>query len=145
MNQLVRDLPTGQKFEDYIVKKLWDRHQLKAQTIKGKHSAFDIKIDSLDQTIECKKDLKSKHTGNIAIEFECYNKPSGIAVSTADFWAIQFYHDGKWKYGFVATEVLRKECEGLRKISGGDDMSSQMYLMPVTRFLEIRHAFIVQR
>lgn len=145
VNKLTRDLPKGQSFEDFIVKKLWDRHKIKSKRIEGKHSPFDIKIDSLGQTIECKKDLKSKYTGNIVIEFECYDKPSGISVSTADYWAIQFYHGGKWKYGFVATDVLRKECEGLMKITGGDDMSSQMYLMPVVRFLEICHAFVVQR
>lgn len=36
--------------------------------------------------LEVKKDDWTVKTGNIAIEFECRGKPSGIQVTKADFW-----------------------------------------------------------
>jgi hypothetical protein len=46
----------------------------------------------LDGTVEVKADAKYLNTGNIYLEYECKRRdgwqPSGIAVSTADYWAL---------------------------------------------------------
>lgn len=43
-------------------------------------------FSSPDIKLEVKKDDWTVKTGNIAIEFECRGKPSGILVTRADFW-----------------------------------------------------------
>lgn len=43
-------------------------------------------FEQKDTKIEVKKDDWAVRSGNIAIEFECRGKPSGILVTQADFW-----------------------------------------------------------
>ena len=46
--------------------------------------AFSIPIDSKIE-VKSERDIWQK-TGNIAIEYECYGKPSGISSTEADYW-----------------------------------------------------------
>ena len=50
---------------------------------------FDMTIESptgWKNTIEMKEDIKTEVTGNVAIEFECRGKLSGIKVTEANLW-----------------------------------------------------------
>ena len=72
-------------------------------------------------------------TGNIAIEYESYSKPSGIKATESDYW----FHNlciGDEEYCTLVfkTEVLRKIVEQLdtfRTVSGGDHNASRMFLV----------------
>ena len=74
-----------------------------------------------------------KKTGNIAIEYESYSKPSGIKATESDYW----FHNlciGDEEYCTLVfkTEVLRKIVEQLdtfRTVSGGDHNASRMFLV----------------
>ena len=87
-----------------------------------------------DKKIEVKseRDLWMK-TGNIAIEYECYGKPSGIAATEADFW----FHNlcvGDKTFATLVFDVpsLRTIVDNLdykRSVSGGDNYASRMYLL----------------
>ena len=87
-----------------------------------------------DKKIEVKseRDLWMK-TGNIAIEYECYGKPSGIAATEADYW----FHNlcvGDKTFATLVFDVpsLRTIIENLdykRSVSGGDNYASRMYLL----------------
>tara|TARA_E500000318_G_scaffold56434_1_gene52507 strand:- start:3452 stop:3874 length:423 start_codon:yes stop_codon:yes gene_type:complete len=87
-----------------------------------------------DKKIEVKseRDLWMK-TGNIAIEYECYGKPSGIAATEADFW----FHNlcvGDKTFATLVFDVpsLRTIIDNLdykRSVSGGDNYASRMYLL----------------
>lgn len=73
------------------------------------------------------------HTGNIAIEFESYGKPSGINATESDYW----FHNldiGDETFATVVfnTQSLKRIIDKLdykRTVSGGDNMASRMYLL----------------
>tara|TARA_R100001126_G_scaffold47285_1_gene26681 strand:+ start:195 stop:557 length:363 start_codon:yes stop_codon:yes gene_type:complete len=73
------------------------------------------------------------HTGNIAIEFESYGKPSGIAATESDYW----FHNldiGDETFASVVfdTQSLKRIIDKLdykRIVSGGDNKASRMYLL----------------
>lgn len=76
-------------------------------------------------------------TGNIAIEFECYGKPSGISTTEADYW----FHNlciGDQTYATLVFDVpsLRRIIDNLdykRKVYGGDNNASRMYLVNIQK------------
>ena len=76
-------------------------------------------------------------TGNIAIEYQSYGKPSGIDATESDYW----FHNlciGKDTYATLVfkTEVLRKIIDSLdykKSVSGGDHNASRMYLLNIQK------------
>ena len=87
-----------------------------------------------DKKIEVKseRDVWQK-TGNIAIEYECYGKPSGINATESDYW----FHNlciGDETFATIVfdTKSLKKIIHNLdykRSVSGGDNNASRMYLL----------------
>lgn len=87
-----------------------------------------------DKKIEVKseRDLWAK-TGNIAIEYESWGKPSGIAATEADYW----FHNlciGDDTFATLVFDVpsLKRIINNLdykRSVSGGDNYASKMYLL----------------
>ena len=87
-----------------------------------------------DKKIEVKseRDVWQK-TGNIAIEYECYGKPSGINATESDYW----FHNlciGDETFANIVfdTQSLKRIIANLdskRSVSGGDNNSSRMYLL----------------
>ena len=87
-----------------------------------------------DKKIEVKseRDLWQR-TGNIAIEYESYGKPSGIDATESDYW----FHNlcvGEDTFCTLVfnTESLKKIIKNLdykRSVSGGDNNASRMYLL----------------
>ncbi len=72
-------------------------------------------------------------TGNIAIEYESYGKPSGIEATESDYW----FHNlcvGDKEYCTLVfhTEVLKtivKELDSFKTVAGGDHNASRMWLV----------------
>ena len=87
-----------------------------------------------DKKIEVKseRDVWQK-TGNIAIEYECYGKPSGINATESDYW----FHNlciGDETFATIVfdTESLKRIIANLdskRSVSGGDNNAARMYLL----------------
>jgi hypothetical protein len=87
-----------------------------------------------DKKIEVKseRDVWQK-TGNIAIEYECYGKPSGISATESDYW----FHNlciGDETFATIVfdTNSLKRIIANLdkkRSVSGGDNNASRMYLL----------------
>ena len=74
-------LTSGQKSENLvldIIKKKYPKAFLK----EGYHKEYDIMIPEINKTVEVKKDFKSQYTGNVVIEVEMNNRPSGLETST---------------------------------------------------------------
>ena len=77
-------------------------------------------------------------TGNIAIEYECYGKPSGINATKSDYW---FHNlcvgDEVFATLVFETKMLKKIINAsinenqVRSVSGGDHNASKMYLMNI--------------
>jgi hypothetical protein len=78
------------------------------------------------------------HTGNIAIEYECYGKPSGINATNSDYW---FHNlcvgDEVFATLVFETKMLKKIINAsinenqVRSVSGGDHNASKMYLINI--------------
>jgi hypothetical protein len=87
-----------------------------------------------DKKIEVKSERDMwQRTGNIAIEYESYGKPSGIDATESDYW----FHNlcvGEDTFCTLVfnTESLKKIIKNLdykRSVSGGDNNASRMYLL----------------
>ena len=87
-----------------------------------------------DKKIEVKseRDVWQK-TGNIAIEYECYGKPSGINATESDYW----FHNlciGDETFATIVfdTASLKRIINNLdykKSVAGGDNNASRMYLL----------------
>lgn len=93
-------------------------------------------------TVEVKRDWYVSFSGNVAIEFKCRGRPSGIATSTATWWA--FVLDGA-KYGHEVVVLIKRTR--LRELArefykkgswkpGGDGGTSRMVLIPVEELVK---------
>jgi len=120
----------------------------------NKDNKFDIQLQAseiaeksiADLLCSTKIELKTEHhlwekTGNIAIEFECRGKPSGIAVTQADFWFHQLLKEDKtfcilcfptWR----VKELARKYYHADNIVTGGDDKATKMVLVPIKELLQ---------
>ena len=98
-----------------------------------------IREDKVAAMLQDKKiEVKSERgmwmkTGNIAIEYQSYGKPSGIKATESDYW---FHNlcigDNEYCTLVFKTDVLRTIVDKLdtfRTVSGGDHNASQMYLV----------------
>jgi hypothetical protein len=87
-----------------------------------------------DKKIEVKSERDMwQRTGNIAIEYQSYGKPSGIDATESDYW----FHNlcvGEDTFCTLVfnTESLKKIIKNLdykKSVSGGDHKASRMYLL----------------
>ena len=79
-------------------------------------------------------------TGNIALEYECNGKPSGINATTSDYW-IHILAKGKKNHCMLVFEVVR-----LKKIVNqykethtrmvGDRNASKCVLLPIKKLFD---------
>ena len=87
--------------------------------------------------VKTERDIWST-TGNIAIEYKCRGKKSGIAVTKADWWFHVLTLDDIM-VGMVSFTVPRLKMlmramydQGIaKKVNGGDDNASKMLLLPL--------------
>tara|TARA_Y100001973_G_C5202920_1_gene339169 strand:+ start:131 stop:682 length:552 start_codon:yes stop_codon:yes gene_type:complete len=93
MGKFKDDLNIGQKYEEIILKRAKKTYPL-AYIQKGKFKYWDIYIPEVNIALEVKYDERNQTSGNILIEFECNDKPSGITTSKADFWILFDKPDG---------------------------------------------------
>jgi|TARA_R100001126_G_scaffold96111_1_gene68263 hypothetical protein len=96
-------------------------------------------VDMLqDKKIEVKSERDIWQTsGNIAVEYESYGKPSGINSTESDYW----FHNlciGDETFATIVFETknLKKIINNLdykRSVKGGDNNASRMYLLNIQR------------
>ena len=82
--------------------------------------------------VKSERDMWMK-TGNICIEYESWNKPSGINATESDYW---FHNlcigDNEYCTLVFHTDVLKKIVDKLdtfKTVAGGDNNASRMYLV----------------
>ena len=129
-----------------------DRNSLEPKIEDRKKFDLDLKYGKVKEKIiadmlqDKKIEVKSERgmwldTGNIAIEFESYGKPSGIASTESDYW----FHNlciGEEIYGTLVfkTDMLKKIIKNTpnkREVSGGDNKASKMYLMNIQKLFNV--------
>lgn len=104
-----------------------------------KFSDYDIlvKKGSSETKYEIKADRLASKTGNLCIEFECFEKPSGISITKADYYG--YFILGKTEECYIIpVHYLRILIESgdYRKLSGGDEGRSRFYLIPKSKFVQ---------
>lgn len=89
-----------------------------------------------NKKIEVKKDELAKKTGNVFVEYESRNKPSGIATTKADFYCFVISNEN---IIFVETNKLKELCKQkrLRKVPGGDSNTSMGVLLPLEQLVKL--------
>ena len=114
--------------------KIEDRKKFDIDLEYGKVREQQVADMLQDKKIEVKseRDVWQK-TGNIAIEYECYGKPSGINATESDYW---FHNlcigDDTFATLVFNTASLKRIIANLdnkRSVSGGDNNASRMYLL----------------
>jgi hypothetical protein len=125
------------------------RNSLEPKTEDRKKFDLDLQYGQVREKIvadmlqDKKIEVKSERgmwlqTGNIAIEYECYGKPSGINATNSDYW----FHNlcvGDEVFGTLVfeTKMLKKIINAsinenqVRSVSGGDHNASKMYLINI--------------
>ena len=91
-----------------------------------------------DKKIEVKSERDMwMRTGNIAIEYESYGKPSGISATESDYW---FHNlcigDDVFATLVFSTDSLKRIIDNLdykKSVSGGDNNASRLYLLNIQK------------
>ena len=126
-----------------------ERNTLEPKIEDRKKFDLDLKYGKVKEEIvanmlqDKKIEVKSErgmwlNTGNIAIEYESYGKPSGINATKADYW---FHNlcvgDEVFATLVFETKMLKKIVNTsinenkVRSVSGGYHMASKMYLINI--------------
>jgi hypothetical protein len=101
-------------------------HEQQVADILGK-SKIEVKTE---------RDIWRK-TNNIAIEFSSRGKPSGIKTTKAKYWWHNLSVDGKIQCSIVlevSTLIKYIIRTNPRVVRGGDDMTSELYLINLNDF-----------
>lgn len=125
-----RDLQEAKKKEKELADVLMERGKTEKIEFNDDYR-YDLKVHRKGGgcwTIEVKNDMTQGRTGNIGVEFECRNKPSGIKMSEADYWCFALA-DGFWLIETAKLRWLIKQ-PAWHKIGVGGDVGSdtKMYL-----------------
>ena len=91
--------------------------------------------------VEVKTDSIWKGSKNLAVEFRCRGKPSGISVSEAEYYAFildaNTYTEGIIIIPIEKLLYLARKFFRLGKVkNGGDDNASEMVLIPIVEFVK---------
>lgn len=135
------DLIISSRTENEISKLIKSRNPNIADININNDGRYDLEVVLKDgdlKYIEIKEDFMCAKTGNIAIEYRCRGKTSGISTTKADIWIYKVHtKNGHELYG-IDIDDLRKSInrsEFFRKVTGGDPGSNtMMYLYKYDKF-----------
>jgi hypothetical protein len=82
--------------------------------------------------VEHKSDQKVRVTGNVFVEYRQKGRPSGIATTEAEWYAIE-YADDAWIV--VRTSLLKALARRAPKRHGGDFNQYEGALVPITHLI----------
>ena len=109
------------------------RHDLEVGQLSEKFLADLLE----NRTIEVKRDFLASKTGNVFVEYESRGKPSGIATSTADYWAFVLDDERIIVIPRGLLKVMARESfEAGRLATGGDSNTSRGVLVKVRELVE---------
>jgi hypothetical protein len=137
-----RDLAVAKNTEKRVALILEHKFGYKV-TEYNKDNKYDLAVETKNEdlvTIEVKEDFMCKLTGNVALEFECRGKLSGINVSEADYYIYVIHRKTGIEYWSLKIKTLKemiKNKEYFRIVNGGDKGSNTMnYLFKYKTFIK---------
>tara|TARA_R110002012_G_scaffold20253_1_gene71935 strand:+ start:1158 stop:1586 length:429 start_codon:yes stop_codon:yes gene_type:complete len=112
----------------------FDRKKFDLDLSYGKVREQQVADMLQDKKIEVKSERDMwMRTGNIAIEYECNGKPSGIQTTESDYWFHNLcIEDDTYATIVFKTDSLRKilnTTKGKRQVYGGDNNAAKMFLI----------------
>lgn len=122
------NLKQGKKYEKIALNYL-DYDTVKHVEGKFKDYDFIITKDDTEYKYEVKSDRQASITGNLAIEYEYNNKPSGISATTSDYLMYFIVFEDRDECYNMPTNELREIVKSCKKVVGGDKDLSKMYLV----------------
>jgi len=129
VNTFHRDLERGHTIEEKVLEIL--RKHFVSACLVGKFKGYDIWIPEIHEGVEVKYDAASAKTNNIMIEYEMFNKPSGILATTANRWII---HDGSVFMSFKPSNIIKcifdLKLQHIEIVCKGDFTSKKCFLVP---------------
>ena len=138
-----KDLTDAQKTETEIIRAIEKRYGSKQVGEKGKTNAWDFEMFFPFKgtfSFEIKEDIRAKETGNIAVEYHCREKLSGISVSKADYYIYRIHQEAGIQHYIIETPELKRLIKSQfywKKVVGGDpDSQTKMYLFKVDVFIK---------
>ena len=115
-----------------------DRKKFDLDLKYGKIREEQVAEMLLNRKIEVKSERdKWQGTGNIAVEYESYGKPSGIKATESDYWFhnLCIGNDTFCTLDFD-TKSLKRIIDSLdykKIVNGGDHNASRMYLLNIQK------------
>jgi hypothetical protein len=122
----LKTLDEGKYYEELAIKKHLEYDDY---TIETMCSSYDIEIikDNIKEYYEVKSDKITQLTGNIFIEYESNKKPSGISITTADYYLIfEVVYKDQYNLYKIPINSLKELCNTskIKKNSGYKGYSS---------------------
>ena len=127
------------------------KEKIMIKTIKNSKFDLDLQYGQLreqqvhDMFHNKKIEIKTerdwwKKTGNIAIEYECNGKPSGINATKSDYW-IHILAKGKKNHCMLVFEVARlkkivKKHKDTHTRMVGDRNASKCVILPIKKLFD---------
>lgn len=116
----------------------------KSEIMEGYFPDYDVIItkDNKETTYEVKSDRLAYKTGNMAIEFKHNNKPSGISITKAEYYAyfiVKPYN--LFELYIIPVQVLKdkiKASEYKRITFTGSNVKTDIYVFGIDLFNEYK-------
>jgi hypothetical protein len=135
-----KDIISGEQGEEFVKQFLISKNFKFLSD--NKNNKYDLLMSYNNSHIkyEIKTDIllsKERDTGNMVVEFESRDKPSGISVTQADYYVYYIPKLGEiWNIKMSYLKNLI-ETENFRIVSGGDiGSNTKMYLIPRNKYSE---------
>ena len=128
MNSFRKDLERGINIEKEVLSILKIKYP--SASLVDKWKGYDIWIPEMHCGIEVKYDPMSTSTGNIVIEIQMYNKPSGLMASTAKYWV--FYDDHEFRImakDDIINCIFLNQYQYKSFVGNGDTVSKKAFLV----------------
>jgi hypothetical protein len=133
MNTFKEDLEFSNKYELELLNHLeYDKFEQVPNDIS--FSDYDIKtyLNNQETSYEVKVDriCNIKNSGNLAIEYECNNKKSGISTSKANYWALFApFSYGGYELFIIARKKLIKMINNNEYIDNKKTLSGSEFVL----------------
>ena len=123
-----KDLERGIEVEKYVLERI--RKKYPCATLINAFKGYDVWIPEIHKSIEVKYDPMSCKTGNIVVEIEMYDKPSGLMSSTADYWV---FYDGEMLIIMPIKNIFKcifeSKLQYVEFVGNGDTRSKKAFLV----------------
>lgn len=123
-------LKLGQEAEQLALDKLLTYYNYKKPKIKfNNDNRYDIKLNKKKYEIKC--DVRATKTNNIYIEYQAYNKASGIETTESHYYLIVVPYQIEPLYLLIKVKILKKlitDKKYIRKIEPNEILLTGGYL-----------------